>query len=209
MMAGAVPLTRVSLAAAVQELAARDGDLAAVVDCHGAPPLWDRPPGFVTLVHIILEQQVSLASARAALERLRLGLGTLAPATALDLDALRRLGLTRQKAAYCHHLATAIDRGTLSLDKLSTMDDGSARQALTEIKGIGPWTADIYLLMALGRPDIWPDGDLALVSALTEVKGLSSRPTVEAARDLVRCWSPWRSVAARILWHQYLSTRRK
>jgi len=211
MTAGPVPLTRSSLAAAVRVLTARDGDLAAVVDCHGPPPLWARPPGFVTLVHIILEQQVSLASARAALERLQQGLGALQPATiaALNPDALRRLGLTRQKAAYCHHLATLIDRGTLRLDALSTLDDGSVREALTEVRGIGPWTADIYLLMALGRPDIWPDGDLALVSALAEVKGLASRPNVETARDLVRSWSPWRSVAARILWHHYLSTRAK
>ena len=160
------------------ELAAADPDLAAIVERFGPPPLWDRAPGFATLVHIILEQQVSLASAQAAFDRLRAAADPLTPARFLDLtDAeLLTIGFSRQKARYGRALATALDGGSLDLDSLTSLDDDSAHRELVAIPGIGPWTATIYLLMVLGRPDVWPVGDIALAQAVAEVKGLERRP---------------------------------
>ena len=200
-------LSRDSLERGVRALVNRDADLAGVVRRHGMPPLWARPQGFATLVHIVLEQQVSLASARATLERLRNGLGKLTAERLADasLQDLRDLGLTRQKAGYCLGLARLIVNRKFELDKLGREDDQTVRRVLTGVRGIGPWTADIYLLMAMRRPDIWPDGDLALVSALQDIKGLPKKPTVAEAREIAACWEPWRSVGARILWHHYLS----
>jgi DNA-3-methyladenine glycosylase II len=194
----------------VAELYERDGDLAAVVRRLGPPPLWRRRPGFSTLIRIILEQQVSLASAAAAYARLQGALGrvTARRVAALSVRQLRRHGLTRQKASYCHNLAQLVDAGELDLRVIGLAKDMTARRRLLEIRGIGPWTADIYLLMALGRPDVWPDGDLALVQAARQVKRLRRPPSRDRLRRLAATWRPWRSVAARILWHHYLSTRR-
>jgi DNA-3-methyladenine glycosylase II len=169
--------------------------------------MWGREPGFPTLVHIILEQQVSLASARAAYDRLLLAASPLTPERFLQLDdaRLRAIGFSRQKAAYGRHLARAILDGRLDLVALEAMDDEAARSALTEIKGIGPWTANIYLLMALRRPDIWPSGDLALAVAVQMVKRLDARPTPDEMEAYGEHWRPWRAAAARLLWHYYLS----
>ena len=205
-----LPLTDRRLSQAVRALAAVDADLGAVVARFGRPPLWGREAGFGTLLHIILEQQVSLASARAAFERL----AAAAPVTAasflrFDDASLRAFGFSRQKAAYGRGLAQALVAGALDLAALETMDDEAARAALVAIKGIGPWTADIYLLMALRRPDIWPVGDLALVLAAQDVKRLPHRPTSLELQALAEPWRPWRAAAARILWHYYLSTPRR
>lgn len=190
-------------------LAGRDPDLARVLDKLGPPPLWARPPGFPTLVHIILEQQVSLASARAAYDRLSAATDPLTPQRLLALDdaTLRALGVSRQKSTYCRHLARAILAGSLNLDALPELDDDAVRARLTAIKGIGPWTANIYLLMALRRPDIWPAGDLALAVGAQQVKGLDERPTADELSQIGTAWQPWRAVAARLLWHHYLSER--
>ena len=173
----------------------------------GLPPLWRREPGFATLIHIILEQQVSLASAKAAFERLQKVATPLAPATFLNLDdaALKQVGFSRQKTRYGRALADAILTGTLDLEGLAELRDAAAKEHLTRVKGIGNWTADIYLMMALGRPDIWPKGDLALAVAVKEVKGLKGRPTPEELEGLAQGWRPYRSAAARLLWHYYLS----
>ena len=202
-------LSRASLAVAVEQLAAADPDLAAIVERFGPPPLWDRVPGFATLVHIILEQQVSLASAQAAFDRLRAAADPLTPARFLDLtDAeLLTIGFSRQKARYGRALATALDGGSLDLDSLTSLDDDSAHRELVAIPGIGPWTATIYLLMVLGRPDLWPVGDIALAQAVAEVKGLERRPSPLEMAELGETWRPWRSVAARLFWHDYLSRR--
>ena len=202
-------LSRASLAVAVEQLAAADPDLAAIVERFGPPPLWDRVPGFATLVHIILEQQVSLASAQAAFDRLRAAADPLTPARFLDLtDAeLLTIGFSRQKARYGRALATALDGGSLDLDSLTSLDDDSAHRELVAIPGIGPWTATIYLLMVLGRPDLWPVGDIALAQAVAEVKGLERRPSPLEMAELGEAWRPWRSVAARLFWHDYLSRR--
>ena len=203
------PLTIATLAAAVDQLAARDEDLAGIVARFGRPPLWDRDPGFGTLLHIVLEQQVSLASAAAAFERLRVAADPLTPARFLALTdgELLAIGFSRQKARYGRALAEAIETGTLDLAALCTSDDDEVHRALQAIPGIGPWTSTIYLLMVLGRPDVWPVGDIALAAAVGEVKGLGRRPTPEEMATLGEAWRPWRSVAARLFWHDYLGRR--
>jgi DNA-3-methyladenine glycosylase II len=206
----AVQLTPAMLGDGVAELARRDPHLAAVVARHGAPPLWDRPPGFQTLVQIILEQQVSLAAGRSAYGRLERVAGAVTPEAIARLDevTLRSAGLTRQKSRYIRELAQAIVAGEFDPSALSGMDDDDAHTALIKLKGVGAWTANIYLLMALGRSDIWPSGDLALVAALREVKRMRSTPNLERIRRITNGWRPWRAVAARVLWHHYLSTPR-
>lgn len=200
-------LTSDTYARHVIALCTADPDLATVVDRFGPPPFWTREPGFVTLVHIILEQQVSLASAQAALDRLKGVADPLTPASllALDDDTLRRVGFSRQKMGYARLLAQAVLAGDLDLDRLVTLPDDEARTALTALKGIGPWTADVYLLMALRRADMWPVGDRALVVAVREVKGLDHDPTPAEMGQIGEAWRPVRAVAARILWHHYLS----
>ena len=185
----------------------KDPDLAKVVEDFGPPPLWKRKPGFATLVHIILEQQVSLASARAALNKLMNAVSPLTPEKFLQQDdkALKAYGFSRQKTAYCRDLAESVISGRLELKRLNTITDNQVRRKLMTVKGIGRWTADIYLLMVLRRPDIWPVGDLALVSAIQNLKQLPARPGPEEISTLAVAWKPWRAVAARILWHYYLS----
>ena len=202
-------LTEPTLTAAVAALTARDADLAAVVDRFGPPPLWARPPGFETLTHIILEQQVSLASAHAARDRLVAATDPLTPAAFLRLDdeQLLAIGFSRQKARYVRLLAARLVDGSLDLDALEALDDEAARAALLELTGIGPWTADVYLLMVLRRPDVWPVGDIALQAAAVAVKGLAARPDAAAMEALAEPWRPWRAVAARLLWHDYLGRR--
>jgi len=200
-------LTRPGLRRASRALAARDPDLARVLEQFGTPPLWEREPGFPTLVLIILEQQVSLASAQAAFTRLLARASPLTPQSFLALDdaTLRAAGFSRQKAAYGRHLAALVEAGALDLGALARAGDEEARAELLKVKGVGPWTADIYLLRALMRPDVWPTGDLALAVAAHEVKRLPARPTYAQLDDLAQSWRPFRAVAARLLWNYYLS----
>jgi DNA-3-methyladenine glycosylase II len=200
-------LTEKAFAHGLNVLVDRDPDLAGIMEKLGPPPMWARKPGFPTLIHIILEQQVSLASARAAYDRLLAEAAPLTPARFLALDdvTLKRIGFSRQKTAYGRELAGAILDGRLNLDALEGLDDPTVRSELIKVKGIGPWTADIYLLMALRRPDAWPSGDLALANAAQRVKRLGSRPTPDELEALGANWRPWRAVAARLLWHYYLS----
>lgn len=195
------------LAKGVRFLSRVDSDLAQVARRLGLPPLWARDTGFPTLLRIILEQQVSLASAKAAFDRLSAIASPLTPRNFLRLDdeTLKRAGFSRQKTLYGRHLATSVNEGSLDLKELHKMNDEAVRSALMSIKGIGIWTADIYLLMAMRRPDIWPRGDLALAVAVQTVKKLSERPTQEQLDSLSEPWRPWRAVAARLLWHFYLS----
>ena len=203
------PLTQESLVRAARELAARDKMLAAIHTTHGDPPLWRRAHGFQTLVHIILEQQVSLKSAKAMLVRLEGAIQPFTPLRFLELGDthLRGLGVTRQKSAYLLHLSGSIVDGELSFTKLARMSDDDARLVLTRIKGIGLWSADVYLLMAMRRADIWPAGDLALAVAMKELKGLANRPGPEELERLAENWRPHRAVAARMLWQYYLAKR--
>jgi DNA-3-methyladenine glycosylase II len=204
-------LTQRSLLSATRRLAARDPDLAVVVETFGPPPLWARESGFHTLIHIILEQQVSLASAKAAYDRLIVATGRLVPERFLALrdEELKAIGFSRQKTIYGRALAEAILVGRLDLALIETLDDAEAKARLTAIKGIGSWTADIYLLMVLRRPDTWPSGDLALAVAAQRVKRLRKKPAPERLQKIGEAWRPWRAVAARILWHYYLSSPRK
>lgn len=205
------PLTQDTLTQGVRFLCKRDRDLAGIVHELGPPPLWARKPGFPTLIHIILEQQVSLASAMAAFNRLRVVASPLTPKRFLELDdaTLKAIGFSRQKTGYGRHLAQAIVDSTLNLKALAAMDDATVRTELIKLKGIGPWTADIYLLMALRRPDVWPTGDLALAVAVQKVKRLPACPTPDQLETIGDAWRPWRAVAARVCWHYYLSGNHK
>ena len=202
-------LTHAVLAEGVRELCARDRDLDRIRRRLGPPPLWARRPGFPALVRIILEQQVSLAAARTMYRRLFTHFGGMTPAgvRAAGEAGLRKLGLTRQKARYCHEIAARLLDGRLDLAAVAALPDADGRTALLSVPGLGPWSVDIYFLMALRRPDVWPEGDLALASALREVKRLDDLPTKEDQRALAARWSPWRSVAARLLWAHYLAAR--
>ena len=202
-------LTGSTLADAVVQLTRLDPHLACLVDEYGPPPLWARPPGFATLTRIILEQQVSLASAAALYARLERELGEgLPPAgvVAEGTDGLRRLGVTRQKASYVTALAARVCSGDLCLAELEWTPDEEVVARLTRLPGIGKWTASIYLLMALLRPDVWPENDLALYRMM-ERRHRGSRFGAEDALRSAEAWRPWRAVAARILWHEYLSER--
>ena len=204
-------LTNASYAEAVAELSDRDPALGDVVAAWGAPPRWKRPQGFATLVLLILEQQVSLASAKATFARLEERAGAVEPGAILALGEARmkEAGLSRQKARYVHGLAEAVTAGMVDFRKLGRADDDAVRAALIPVKGIGDWTVDIYLLSALQRPDVWPARDLALQEAARAVRGLDARPDEAAMHEIGEAWRPWRSVAARILWHHYLNTRRR
>jgi DNA-3-methyladenine glycosylase II len=202
-------LTRRTLLSAVRGLANADPALAASVERFGPPPLWAREPTYATLVHLILEQQVSLASARAAFDRLEVALAsTIEPKAFLELsDAeLRAIGFSRQKAGYASDLAAALADG-FDLQGLADLPDEEVRSSLMRLRGIGRWTADIYLIMCLRRPDVWPHGDQALATAALELLELPARPTFDALELRARSWRPHRATAARILWHHYLSVR--
>lgn len=199
-------LTHQSLLGAVDELCGKDPQLEQVVERVGMPPMWARRPGFRTLVLIILEQQVSLASARATFARLLQAAGAITPGriTSMSHDELRGLGVTRQKSAYIYDLAHLIEAGDVDLGGMSRRSDQQVRESLLDIRGVGPWTADIYLMMALRRPDIWPPGDIALAESMRRIKKLKTRPDSQRQLHIAQSWRPWRSVAARILWHAYL-----
>jgi DNA-3-methyladenine glycosylase II len=202
-------LDRASLARGVAALSEADADLARVAREYGTPPLWGREEGFPTLVLTVLEQQVSLASALAAFGRLQAAASPLTPESFLAFDdaALRAFGFSRQKALYCRLAARAAVGGELDFAALRPADDEAAREALLRLKGVGPWTAEVYLLRALLWPDAWPGGDLALQFAAQEVKRLPARPTSAELDELAEAWRPWRAVAARLLWLHYLKRR--
>ncbi|MCZ7587975.1 MAG: hypothetical protein M5U27_03765 [Gaiella sp.] len=202
-------LDRDSFAAAAAGLCDADPDLAAIVERHGLPEFWAREPGLPTLVLLILEQQVSLASARAAYDRLVARLGGLTTGGILgSTDAeLRADGFSRQKARYVRVLAAAVEDGSFDLDAVALLEDDAARTALLALPGIGPWTAEVYLLSALRRPDTWPVGDIALQEGARRVRRLDLRPTPGELEAIGEAWRPHRASAARLLWHLYLSER--
>jgi DNA-3-methyladenine glycosylase II len=171
--------------------------------------MWRRRAGFETLVHIILEQQVSLKSAKAMLVRLQSAIDPFMPERFVELGDthLRSLGVTRQKSAYLLHLSENILNGELSLTSLSRMPDDAVRFKLTQIKGIGSWSADVYLLMAMRRADIWPAGDLALAVAAKDLFRLQQKPSPEELERIAEKWRPYRAVAARMLWQHYLGKK--
>ncbi len=194
-----------TLRPALDALAGRDPDLARAYAACGLPPARRRAPGFAGLLHIVLSQQVSAASTRAIIGRLDAAAPDLTPAAFLALDeaALKAIGFSRQKIRYGRALAQDLLDGRLDLEALDGLDDESATEHLTRAKGIGPWTAEIYLLFALGRPDVWPAGDLALQVAAQRLKGLAARPARARMLEIAQPWQPHRSAAARFLWHIY------
>jgi DNA-3-methyladenine glycosylase II len=189
------------------QLAHRDKDLKAVLDAHGYPPMWTRENSFETLVHIILEQQVSLASALAALNKLKEKIKAITPDATLGLtdEEMRACYVSRQKMGYIRCLAHAMRNGDIDLVAFIKMPDNDVRNALLRLKGIGNWTIDVYLMFTLQRADIFPIGDLAAVNALKRVKRLSAGTTREEVIKITEGWKPFRSVACMMLWHYYLS----
>ncbi len=189
------------------QLAATDADLAAIINAHGYPPFWSRPNTFETLVHIILEQQVSLASALSALNKLRERLTELTPDRLLLLtdEEMRACYVSRQKTIYLRHLAQALVSGQLNLAELEDMEDADIRAKLTALKGIGHWTTDVYLMFVLQHADVFPIGDLAAVNAMKRVKKLPPDTTKEQLLEISLAWKPYRTIATMLLWHFYLS----
>lgn len=205
------PLTQKRLYSACKKLATTDADLKFIFETYGAPPLWDRKEGFATLIQIILEQQVSLASAKSAFNKLQEKVGEITPKEILKLNdkEMKACYFSRQKTGYARNLANAILNKDLVLENLSKLSDEEVKTELMKIKGIGIWTSDIYLLMAMLRPDIMPKGDLALHVAYKTLKGLEKRPTSDKFIELTKIWKPFRSTAARLLWHYYLEDRKQ
>ena len=199
---GAVRRWREGLAA----LAERDGRIRAALAEVGPPPMALRGAGFAALLRAIAAQQVSAASARAIWGRLEAAAGgrvTPAAVLALGPEGLRAAGLSRPKAGYALAIAGELASRRVSLRRIARMPDEEAIAALSSLKGIGRWTAEVWLLFAAGRPDIWPAGDLALCVALQRTLGLDARPTPAEATRLTEIWSPHRSAAAILHWHIY------
>lgn len=196
---------------AIRILSVRDRDLALIVEKFGIPPQWKREPGFATLVQIILEQQVSLSSAKATFKKLVAAITNLTPESFLTLDdaSLKEIGFSRQKTRYGRELSHAIVKGQLDLNSLEELDDITVRKELTKIKGIGDWTADMYLMMALQHQDIFPSKDLAVAVAVKEIKNLTERPQANQLEAIAEIWRPYRAVATKILWHYYLNRQQK
>jgi DNA-3-methyladenine glycosylase II len=197
--------------AVCDRLARKDPDLRAVLKAHHYPPCWKRAPTFETLVHIILEQQVSLASAMAAMKKLKEKIVDITPANVAALSdvELRDCYFSRQKIIYVRHLANAILNNELNIDDLSGMDDDTVRSTLTKIKGIGNWTADVYLMMVLQRCNLFPLGDVALMTSIKETKKLSKEISKEDIAAIAARWKPYQTIAAYILWHSYLCKRKR
>jgi DNA-3-methyladenine glycosylase II len=191
------------------KLCRRDEQLSSIVAAHGFPPLWSRSASFETLIHIILEQQVSLASARAALNKLKEKLGSITAKKLLALsdEELRDCYFSRQKTVYAKCLANAIVDKEIELKNLTTLDEPELRRRLKTIKGIGDWTVDVYLLFCLHRTDVFPLGDLAMVNALKEIKQLPGSAKPKKLLAVAEPWRPYRSIATMLLWHYYIQKR--
>ena len=191
------------------KLGRKDKDLKIILKKYGYPPLWSRPANFSTLIHIILEQQVSLASALAAFNKLKEKIGAITPEKVFSLsdEEMRACYFSRQKTIYARHLAEAIVSGQFNLEELSILPDHLIREKLKQIKGIGDWTVDVYLLFALKRTDIFPVGDLAMINAFRDIKQLSKEIGREVIIEMVRPWQPYRSIGTMLLWHHYIQKR--
>ncbi|RYE26529.1 MAG: DNA-3-methyladenine glycosylase 2 family protein [Sphingobacteriales bacterium] len=189
------------------ELASADKVLSGIIAAHGYPPMWLRANTYETLVHIILEQQVSLASALAALKKLQEHTKGIAPKSILGMsdEDLRACYVCRQKAVYIRHLATAIESKQIELEKLATLPDDEVRAILIALKGIGNWTTDVYLMFVLQSADIFPIGDLAAVNSMKRAYNLPRDTPREELSKFTERWQPYRTVATMILWHHYLS----
>ncbi|MFD2287071.1 DNA-3-methyladenine glycosylase 2 family protein [Pedobacter petrophilus] len=191
-------------------LGKKDSDLATVLNQYSYPPLWSRPNTFESLIHIILEQQVSLASALAAVNKLKEKIGEIRPELLLQLndEEFKACYFSRQKMAYARDLAQKIVSGDLSLPQLALLDDDQIRTKLKSVKGIGDWTVDIYLLFILHHVDVFPLGDLAAVNAMKSLKKLPKKMDKIDLLAVTTQWKPYRTVAVMMLWHYYLEERK-
>ncbi|BBK43153.1 DNA-3-methyladenine glycosidase [Allostella vacuolata] len=194
-----------SIAEGMARLVAREPGLAALVTAAGLPPPRSRPAGFGTLLQIITGQQVSTHAAAAIWQRVARLADPMTPAAWLALDDadLRTAGFSRSKAIYARDLAAKLADRTVDLDTLDALDDEAAIRMLTAIRGIGRWTAEIYLLFAHGRPDVWPADDIAIQAGYQHLRGLAARPSGKALRQAGEEFRPCRSAAALLLWHLY------
>lgn len=190
---------------ALDRLIVQDPDLAGILDRAGPLPWRSRAPGFPGLLQAIVAQLISNQAAAAIWGRVRAIPGALEPATLLALpeDALRAAGLSRPKVMHARALAAAFLDGTLNTESLARQDDAGAIRTIVSVRGLGPWTAEIYLLFALGRLDVFPAGDVALAAAVADLKGMDARPNPVVLRALADMWRPYRSLAARLLWHHW------
>ncbi|MDJ0792138.1 MAG: DNA-3-methyladenine glycosylase 2 family protein [Acidimicrobiia bacterium] len=197
-----------AVSAEARLLAASTPLFAELLGRNGVPPLWRRPASFATLVRLVLEQQVSLASAQAAFRKLESRVADVTPAAILAStdEELKADGFSRQKAGYVRGIAHQMATGTLDLDGMIERPHGAYR-ALVSVRGIGPWTASCFLLFGLGLPDIWPPGDRALQVSIARNLELPVVPDAQTSSTLAAGWAPHRSVAARMLWHDYLGGR--
>lgn len=191
------------------KLARKDPGLKGILKQYGYPPMWTRPATFQTLILIILEQQVSLASAYAAFKKLREKTGYVTPAKILALTdkEMRAVYFTRQKMGYARELAQAIQSRKLVLKKLGSLKDEEVREQLIQLKGIGHWTIDVYLMHALQRTDLFPLGDIALVNSLKHIKELPPHTTKDELLAIAEPWRPHRTIAAMMLWHAYIKRK--
>jgi len=192
-------------------LASNDQDLTGIIQAYGYPPMWTRPNTFETLVHIILEQQVSLASALGALNKLRERITEITPQGVLALrdEELKACYFSRQKTSYVRHLAQSVISGNIDLASIEKLSNDEVRLTLNQLKGVGNWTIDVYLMFVLQRVDVFPIGDLAAVNALKHLKNLPVETTRDKLQEIAVTWQPYRTVATMLLWHYYLSRRAK
>lgn len=198
-------LTAEQLTAGLDAVAAREPAIARALGIAGYPETRIRDRGYATLLRTIVGQQVSVAAAASVWNKLEAALGTGCAPDALiaaDFESLRACGLSRQKQGYARSLAELVVSGGLDLDNLP-QDDEAAIAELVKIKGIGRWSAEIYLLFAEGRPDIWPAGDLAVQAGIGRILGLEARPSEKETRALADPWSPHRGAVAIFTWHTY------
>lgn len=209
-MAPTVTLDKKTLAEGLRALGNMDSDVARALKEVGAPDLRSREPGFEALLGAIVSQQISKAAARTVWDRLVAAADPLSPETvlALDEDALLAVGLGRKKVSYARGLAEAVVTGSIDLADLANLPNETVIEQLVALKGIGRWSAEIYLLFALGRPDAFPADDLALMIGAQRLKGLENRPNRTALTKLAEAWRPWRGPAALLLWHYYSATGR-
>ncbi|MCH8202707.1 MAG: DNA-3-methyladenine glycosylase 2 family protein [Proteobacteria bacterium] len=202
----AFKLTKRHLKSALDKLSARDGDMAKALKLIGYPEEHRNPKGFQTLMHILAAQQLSTRAAATIIGRLHDACAPeLAPETFMRLEdeAIRAVGFSRQKLAYGRGLSEAVQSGRLVLERLETMTDQEVMAALTALKGFGRWSAEMYLIASLGRPDIWPADDLAVQEGVRRLKGLEARPGQKEMDAIAEPWRPYRTAAAIFIWHYY------
>jgi DNA-3-methyladenine glycosylase II len=198
-----VKITKLTLFQGAQELCERDEDLARIVNEIGLPDLRSRGTGYNAILRIICGQQISTSAAHIIGERLAAIQNPMTHKTALKLgvDRLRSTGLSTPKAKYAIGIAEAISSGEFSFRRIARMTDQAAIEEMIKLKGIGRWSAEMYLLFTLRRPDLWPVDDLGIIKGYTHLKGLKKYPDRKKLMKIGEPWKPWRSVAARLLWH--------